>query len=392
MRLIMKTWQPRDLLSLLSLSWLLVTTVPGLLWAEAPQPKSTGTASTVTGAPVPVPSAAPRAQAPELFDDVERQLKAAVIDAQKKLGMLESWQIRIFEEEVVPQYRRFIRDYRPMGTSLNVEVDFENLQNYLKFYAPKVLPHLISKDRAKGLLAVSGANSATQDFRLLVFLKTDPACAKCTASEPAIRALVKSRVEARGFVPVWVAPEEVGDTKLAGRLLHETLTELSRKKGSPGALVVHWAPVPVDDIDSAHADEKHYFVHSFLNIRDLAKDEGKMDLMDSDSFETSLVRLLTASISELGVKADRTVREQAISKEEILIEISGFRDFAHYNRVKTVLTEQLKGVSSLEERRITRGQISLAVGTSASKEEIAKQVSAIVVEPGGAQAIKLGVR
>ena len=390
MRLIMKTWQPWVLLSFL----LFMMTLPGLLRAEALQPKSPGTAPTVTGAPAPAPSVGPRAQAPELFDDVERQLKVAVIDAQKKLGMLESWQIKIFEEEVVPQYRRFIRDYRPMGpgTGLNVEVDFENLQNYLKFYAPKVLPHLISKDRAKGLLAVSGANSATQDFRLLVFLKTDPACAKCTASEPAIRALVKSRVEARGFVPVWVAPEEVGDTKLAGRLLHETLTELSRKKGSPGALVVHWAPVPVDDIDSAHADEKHYFVHSFFNIRDLAKDEGKMDLMDSDSFETSLVRLLTASISELGVKADQTVREQAISKEEILIDISGFSDFAHYNRVKTVLTEQLKGVSSLEERKITRGQISLAVGTSASKEEIAKQVSAIVVEPGGAQAIKLGVR
>src|SRR4051794_9867340 len=70
-------------------------------------------------------------------DAVSTQLKSAVTASASKLGELEPWQKRIFSEEVVPQYQRFVRDYRSSGTSgVTAEIDLESLRQYLRFYAP----------------------------------------------------------------------------------------------------------------------------------------------------------------------------------------------------------------------------------------------------------------
>src|SRR4051812_29867780 len=65
--------------------------------------------------------------------DVESQLRQAVEGSAAQLGALELWQKKLFDEEVVAQYPRFIKDYRVVGDKVEAQVDLDNIKNYLEF-------------------------------------------------------------------------------------------------------------------------------------------------------------------------------------------------------------------------------------------------------------------
>lgn len=76
--------------------------------------------------------ASPRStQAPK--KDLQESLKAALVEAKSKLGKLEEWQSTLFDEEAVPQYSRFIRDYRPSANGVTADIDLDSLRNYLAY-------------------------------------------------------------------------------------------------------------------------------------------------------------------------------------------------------------------------------------------------------------------
>ena len=311
-----------------------------------------------TASKVKAPPQAP-AQTQAQPDQLTVQLKSALGESQKKLGELEPWQKKLFDEEVIPQYQRFIRDYRPTPSGVFVELDLESLKNYLRFFAPK---------------SIKGSNT-----NITVFLKAKPSCGKCVESEAAIRALVKSRLEHRGFTVSFITAEELGDPDLAGKPLENRVADLSRLKKAAGVLVIQWQLAEAEDIDSAHADENHYWIQSFLSIRDLDKAEGRLELLENDSFENSASRLLTDAWTAIGAKLLQMTSGEP--QKEILIEVSGFRDFQQYTRLKSQLTSQLKGVSTLEERKISKGRVVLAIVTSQTREEVQKQLA--LLQPTG---------
>jgi hypothetical protein len=288
-------------------------------------------------------------------------LKNAVIESQKKLGTLSPSEKKIFEEEVVPQYQRFIRDYRSSGpgAGLVAEIDYTNLKNYLRFSAP--------------------AGAKPQDTLVMTYLRAAPDCDKCKNALPDIKKMVTARLARRGLSPLWLSTDEVGGPDVVGKALDTAVVDLALKRSAIGAAILQWQIAPIDAIDQAHADEKRYFIRSVLQIRELGRSQGQLELQDKDSFENSAAQLLTDAFTEMGARAGQTMPIFAAldpGKEETVVEVSGIRDFSQYNQVKQALQEQLKDFASFEERKVAKGKITFALITDKKLEDLKARVSA----------------
>ena len=138
-------------------------------------------------AEAPTPSAVP--------SGVADPLKVAVMNSQSQLGQLDPGQKRIFDEEVVPQYPLFVRDYKRVGQTVTAEVDLDGIRNTIRFSAQKSLNQPSPK--------------------ILLYLDANPSCPKCMEDAASVKRSMQLRVERRGFTPVWLAPEELATSAIA---------------------------------------------------------------------------------------------------------------------------------------------------------------------------------
>lgn len=293
-------------------------------------------------------------------------LKNAVVEAQAKLGELEPWQKKIFDEEVVPQHQRFIRDYRPTANGVLIDVDHETLKKYLAFYAPKALKR--------------------EDAKILVYLRADESCTKCTESTDAVGRLARARLERRGFTPVILTADDVGNVTALGKTLRERLTDLAAQRNVAGALLIESSMAAGDD---AHADEKHYLVQYYLLGREgkaagaqLPKEyrhDGKLELMENDNVETAVARLMTDSFTDFGYK---TILAKLYGEdtEEIWLVVNGVQGFAHYQKIRTQLQDALKDSSSFEDRKIMRGQVIFGVRGGKNPQELKTLINSLTLD------------
>jgi hypothetical protein len=288
---------------------------------------------------------------------VNTQLKNAVMDAQKQLPPMNLSEKRIFEEEVVPQYPLFIRDYgrddKRTGQGVNVVVDLAGIKNIIKFAAP--------------------AGS-----KILLYLDVDTRCSKCTDEAPEIRKIMQTRVERRGFIPIWVTAEELAGSKIA---------DLVGSRGASGYLESDILPAPKDDVDTAHADEERFIAKAQFDVRGVAHYDDQAELFDTDSFETETEKLLTHAFTELGAKAD-LVGVSAAAKDDILIEVSKIAGFPQYSKLRAQIQARLKGIAFVDERKISRGKAVFALKTKKSVVEITANLKAAKFdEIGGGEAV-----
>ncbi len=299
---------------------------------------------------------------------VENQLKNSIQEAESKLPTLQRWQKKVFQEEVLPQSSKFIRDYQNSQNGLKVVVDFESLKNYLSFYAPLALKN--------------------QNPPVLLVYKTDKECQKCGESVPVIRKWVESRLLNRGFQIQIVQPGEVPSNDFAN-----SISALMKKKQAQAAMVVQWTPAPPEDMDTAHADEKRYFARTYLQVKDIVVQNQQKEISDSDSFDLILSKMMTELLIELGGKfAASEVAMPESGNDEILIEAVGMRDYDQYVRVRSALVSALKEVSlSLEDRSFAKHKIVFAVFTQKRKDEIQRLISQLKLESDQDSSLKLGV-
>lgn len=337
---------------------------------------------------------------------MEAQLKAAVLDSQKNLGELEPWQKTIFTEEAVPQYQRFIKDYRASTEGVKEDVDLESLKSYLAFYAPKF------RSKLEPASAPSTSAAATSELKIWVLLKGDRQCKKCVQSTANIKHLAKSRLGRRGLTPIWGELTEAKPSvpDLSRDLSRDTAKTESqsaveaKKKGAVGTLVIQWFLAPVDDADSAHADENRYIIRAFLQVGGVTLEARHQEILDNDSFESSEARLLTELFTELGSKfrtdssalaarEDPGILPAAVSgSEEISVEVSGIRDFTQYQRVKANLQDQLKSIATVEDRKFSREKIGFAVFSTQGKDEVEKLVDGSSLDPEAKHPLKVVVQ
>lgn len=329
------------------LTTLLISLTSFSTWGAEPPKAQPGTPAAAAapgtakpGAPAPTPSATAISGSAALA----QQLQNALLESEPSLGTLEPWQKKIFVEEAAPQYQRFIRDYRRSTTGVQVDVDFDSLRNYLRFYGPKTLKR--------------------EKPQVLVLLKPEAECESCVAATAGIKALVKDRLERRGLIPIW------GELP-AGENLEERLDMLAAEKKAVGALLVNWETASEDEDNGAHAGEERYVIRDVLAFRDLARIEGEMEILIGNAFEKTAARLLTDAFTQLGAKSERLeARQSELKRSETLLALSGFKSFAQYAAAKAKIEEKLANLATVEERKISRGRAVLAIFSEKNPEQI----------------------
>ncbi len=311
---------------------------------------------------------APAAQAPSSQIGPVRsnqdQLRAAVADSEKKLGTLEDWQKKIFDEEVVPNYLRFIRDYRPGAQGLNVDLDLDGIKKYMQFHASSLL---------------AGGGSVNH---LLIFEQVQPDCEKCTASRDELHKAVEVMIERRGFLPVWVKPEETAKSP----------SELVALKKALGALQLHWNALPSDPDDTVHADERHYQISvsillkgrtadgSDSGVKGMVQHEGQLEVMEDERFLDAAARLLGVAFTEFGSKPILAAAG-GVAADELLLELSGVRDFKHFSQLKFLIQGVLK-TSFVEEKQVSRGKAVFSIRPFQAVNDVKQVLSGLRMDPG----------
>jgi hypothetical protein len=308
----------------------------------------------------PKPSNSPSAAASGAESNTA--LKAAVVNSQSQLGVLDPVQKRIFDEEVVPQYPLFVRDYKRVGQeqTIDAQVDLDAIRNTIRFSAQKYLNQPAAK--------------------FLLFLNADTQCSKCMEEAASVKKSMQLRAQRRGFTPVWVSAEE-----LAG----SSLSDLIGPRGAVGFLQIDLIPEPADDVDTAHSDEKHYLAKANFEVHAIATYRDQGELFETDSFEAESQKLLTHAFSELGAKADMAGIGNA-AKDDILVELGNITGFIQYTRLKNTIQTRLKGVALVDERKLSRGHASFALKTKKSIDEVKALLNGIA--SGEDQAIQMEIK
>ena len=279
------------------------------------------------------------------------QLRTAVINAEKSLGELIPAQKKIFDEEVIPRYRRFIRGYQMGAQGLVADVDTDAIHNYLAFYAPTLLKRTDPKE-----------------LRVLVYIKAQPSCEACVKALPQMKKDLVSRLENRGLSVQWLSVEEP-KLKLDPKVLDERMSEQFQRLNAAAAVLVRSQIAANDDIDSAHADETRYLVHSFFLLRNFPKIESQLEILDTESVDQASDRLLSDALSEIGASAN-VIAAQVGDRDEVSIHVKGILDYPEFLRVKGLLQTKLKDIGLVEERRLSRGNAIFAVITKKKSSEV----------------------
>ena len=68
------------------------------------------------------------------MSQLEVRLQGKVREYFSQLTDLEPWQRRLFSEEVLPQYQRYIKNYQEGAGKLDAEVDLEKIRRSIAFY------------------------------------------------------------------------------------------------------------------------------------------------------------------------------------------------------------------------------------------------------------------
>jgi hypothetical protein len=302
--------------------------------------------------------------APEARNTMAERLKTALLAIEPELGHLEPWQKQILEEEAAPQAQRFIKNY----TGSSADVDFDSLKNFLHFHAPELLRRV--------------------DGKVLGLLKIDATCAKCVENREQIKTMISDRIRRRGLEVTWLTTEDLTAPALPERELEDKLMELANTQagGPVGAISVHLRTAPVDDIDTAHADDKRLQVLTFLYMKDpngheLSRNEGKLEVFDTEPLDLVTGRLLTDAFTDLGARVKKFEQDIATSgKAEVEIEVSGIRGYDLYNQVQAALARSLKDEGNIEPRKISRGRAVFALVTSKPAEKIKSQLGNVRLE------------
>lgn len=292
-------------------------------------------------------------------EGLESKLKAFLAASKKNLGELQPWQSKLFDDEALPQYSRFIRDYRATRDGgVEAQIDYDSLRQYLGFYGPTTLKQ--------------------PKPSLIVVLAPQIGCDKCVQSTEVVRDIVRVRLKNRGMNPEWTTPSELGSgdpVTLASRY--------AEVKKAAGALVIRWGIIPSDEVDAAHADETQYLVRSNIEIRDFAKHEGSLELLEAGSFDRSVAKLLTDDFTYLGEQAVHGVvaSGQDTQHEEALIDIrfdsTGAWGYSQYAKLRDSLAAGLQSLGSLEERSVAHEHAVFVLYSSASPATIGEKIATI---------------
>ena len=322
---------------------------------------------------VPIPAREqPQPQLQQQFqqqngNQTDQRLKDSVEAAQKELGELEPWQKTIYSTEVVPEYKRFVQSYQAEAGGLKITVDYESLKQYLYFYAPKFLKK--------------------QKPSVLILLKTDPQCLSCSKVIPTLENKVRLKMEHRGFTPVFLKEADF-PFQPNPYFIQTRLTQLAQQQGADATLLVYWAGVKAEAMETAYAaEESRYMIWTLLRVGEMPVLSKQQELLEmGQQFEVAQSRVLTDLLTDLGNKI-RLMSEQAararLGGEEILLEVTGVDTFIEYQKLKDRLQEGLKTMANVDPRQFSPGKVTFLIDPRDTKinfEELKSTIDRIGAE------------
>ena len=300
-------------------------------------------------------------------DAVARQIQKALAESQTQLGGLEPWQEKLFQDEVIPQSQRFIRDYRRSRTGIDVDVDLDTMRNYLRFYAPKAF----KRDTREAPVIIVG-------------LAPGDDCEPCSARLPMIRTLVKDRLERRGFAVVFARSADP-----------QLMSKLADEKKADGMFTAAWARAIADEIDAAHADGISYAIKCQLTLKEFPRQEGSLEIFETGSFEKSVGQLMTDFMTEIGSQVSKVASRSGEESQAsgVSVEFRGIRNYGAYARLKDKLAalSESSGIT-FDERKVSAGKVVFlarppgAASGDKGVESVRKALGGLVVESGPAPA------
>ncbi len=301
---------------------------------------------------------------------VQGALARAVSESEPRLGQLDPWKKRIFDEEVVPQYSRFIKDYRPGANGLVIEIDYEAILRYIAFYAPRTLKPADSKT-----------------VKIALFHKVDPTCERCMAAHEKVRSLMIPRVDRRGFQPFWISQDDLPSIELSGPDLFEKVLEVGEKRGAIAVLVIETRLAPIDAIDSAHADERKFIVETYLLAKPLGDADlrfsGQLEVMESDPIEQAAARLLSDAFSQFGQKALLAERAEGDSRsQEFELALNGVKEYSQFMKLRQAIINAIPDAVWVEERKMKRGRMVLGIRSNRSLDAVKRQLAQVHSDAG----------
>jgi hypothetical protein len=301
---------------------------------------------------------------------VQGSLSRAVSESVNRLGSLDPWKRRIFDEEVVPQYSRFIKDYRPGANGLVIEVDYDAILRYVAFYAPRTLKPADPKQ-----------------VKIALYQRVEPGCDRCAAAQDRIRQLMKPRAERRGFQVMWLTAEDIPPADEMGPAVFDKIGEAAVRKGALGALIIDTRVAPVDAIDTAHADERKFVVEAFWFAKPTGDADlrfvGQLEVMENDPLEQAAARLLSDAVSQFGVKALLAEKNDGEAKtQEYELVLNGVKDYAQFAKLKAGISHALSDATWVEERKLKRGQVVLGIRSQRSVDAVKRQLASVPAEAG----------
>lgn len=312
-----------------------------------------------------------------VLTEQEEKLKQSVSAYQKNIEPLEAWQTKVFSDEILPQFQKFL----VIHAGSEPTVDGDLIKSYLKFYAPSSLQ--------------------AKDPKILIFLQWENTCGPCKASEHLLRAIVRARLTRRGFQPLWVEKSEL-DVALSESLakVDEKLVELMKIKEAQASFVLEWGtahalginstPNPNEDPEAELTGAQVPFLAMKMGMRlGEKKFEKSKVLTEEEQLEPSHASLLNELLVDLGKNqgVSRAVAQDAAGSAAPsgtalkLIQVSGIQDFSQLIRVKTIFQNQIKNIVSVVEQKVSRGQVTLAVVARSSESELQTQIDAIRFDP-----------
>ena len=172
------------------------------------------------------------------------------------------------------------------------------------------------------------------------------------AAQSELTGLAAARLEHRGFEVVKVDAQdlEASDGE-AATAPAKKLEELARARSIPASFALQWNKAPVEDMDSAHADEAHYSVAVSFTARKGALGENtagvtrefrtesrKDELLEEDGLPQAGVRLMTDVFIEAGSKALASrgnAGHDAQAGNEVWVVFSGIKSFGDFAKIKS---------------------------------------------------------
>jgi hypothetical protein len=314
---------------------------------------------------------------------MNESVRSALYGFQSSLGELKNWQKRIFNDEIVANGQDFVREHRLIGDRVKVDLDETLIRRTLQFYAPEAL--------------------GNEEPRVAARIEAAERCALCDSSVEPLKKLLQSRLEARGLRTVWFKDEEMPAAPAQGtpggiasqlpRFGFLRALELSR--GLQGSMLVRVEPLMKSgDSESAgdselEPEEGRFVLRLGLTLGKLQSSK-KVEFQRVDSIEVLARRLWTESMVELtqgrtsgtasaGAGAAAETGPGVQVEPEVLIAVSGVRDYAALSSLKFQIQQVLGGSVPVLERSLLRGKVVLALRTAQGADELRGKLSALDV-------------